>query len=218
MRLTRYAAAIAAAVLLAAAPALGATDEFDTDRLIENLQEQLELSSDKLSELRPALDAKSRALKESIHQSVDQGFMQLDALTERLDTASKEAEEKLRSTLNSEEMQKLKEQLQKIDRDAIRETRDRLVAELAEFLALTEAQLAELKPALDSAFDELSTMLRSLASEGNRNLDQFRERFEQLTEELKQSLRNVLDGEQIELLETHRDELREKIQSELFQA
>ena len=121
MKLIRNLCAGLMVVLFATIPAYAAgLEEFDADKMLSDLESQLKLSSDKLDKLEPALDAKSNELKRSIQESVDEGFMQLEGLSGQLEAASKEAEEKLKEALSSEEMQQLKEYLKKMDGEAIK--------------------------------------------------------------------------------------------------
>ena len=143
--------------------------------------------------------------------------MELDALSGRLDDASREAEAALKDALNSDEMRQLKEYLGKIDREAIESVRDNLVLQLEEFLKLTEAQIGKLRPVLEDAFNQLGDMLDRLAEEGTRSFEKFKQEYEALNGDLRQKLSETLDGSQMELLETHRDELRDKINQALFQ-
>lgn len=204
--------------VLYAASALAGEEEFDADKMLADLETQLKLSSDKLSELKPALDAKSAELKKSINESVEKGFMQLEALSGQLDAASKEAEKKLSEALNSEEMQQLREYLNNIDGQAMEEIRQQLVAELTEFLKLTEAQIQQLKPALEEAVDRLGKMLDELAREGQKSVEAFRRRYDQLSKELEQKIKDTLDSEQFESLHRHRDELKENIREAMYSA
>ena len=209
-----YTAILAQALL--SSPVFAVEEEFDADKMLSELEQQLQLSSDKLSKLKPALDAKSAELKKSINASVEKGFMEFDALSGQLDTATSEAEAQLKDALSGEEMQKLKDYLGKIDRDAIASIQQGLVEELEKFLKLTEDQIAKLKPVLEDAFKQLSEMLERLAREGNKTLDQFKQEYTTLNTDLKQKLADTLDGEQLKSLDAHRDELREGIGEALF--
>ena len=214
MKTTLYTAVLA--TVLCTTSAYAADQEFDAEKMLSALEQQLQLSGDKLSKLRPAIDAKSAEIKKSIDATVEQGFMELGALTQQLDAASKEAETKLTEVLSSDEVQQVKEYLSKIDGDAIATVRDQLVAELEKFLKLTEDQVAKLKPILEDAFNQLGEMLDRLAQEGTRSLEKFKMEYEGLSVDLKQKLADTLDGEQLKSLETHRDELRESINKALF--
>ena len=214
MMKTIYSAAFAA--VLCTSTAFAAEQEFDAEKMLSDLEQQLQLSGDKLSKLRPAIDAKSAELKKSINATVEQGFMELGALTQQLDAASKEAETKLKEALSSDEVQQVREYLSKIDGDAIATIRDQLVAELEKFLKLTEDQVAKLKPVLEDAFNQLGEMLDGLAQEGTRSLEKFKMEYQGLTVDLKQKLADTLDGEQLKSLEMHRDELRKSINKALF--
>ena len=171
MKKTFYTAVLA--TVLCTSSVFAADREFDADKMLSELEQQLALSSDKLSSLKPAIDAKSAELKKSINATVEQGFMEFGALTQQLDAASKEAETRLEAALSSDEVKQVKEYLSGIDRDAIASIRDQLVAELEKFLKLTENQVAKLKPMLEDAFNQLGAMLDNLAQEGTRSLEKF---------------------------------------------
>ena len=86
--------------LLFTFPVYADREKFDADKMLSDLESQLNLSGEKLDKMKPALDAKSEELKKSIHESVDEGFMQLENLSTQLDTASKEAEAKMGGLLS----------------------------------------------------------------------------------------------------------------------
>jgi hypothetical protein len=191
-------------------------EEFDAETMLADLERQLRLSSEELAKLKPALDAKSKELKKSINESVDGGFLELEALTSQLDAASKKAQAQLKESFSSEEMQRLRDYLQKIDKEAITQATDELVAQLTTFLKLTETQILELKPTLEEAFNQLGDMLSKLAQEGSKSLEEFKKNYESLSEELRQNMESTLDREQIKLFNQHRQELRENIEASLF--
>ena len=206
------------AACLMTTPVFADTEDFDVDKLMSDLESQLKLSSDKLSKMKPAIDAKSKELKADINKSVEEGFMQMETLTGQLDAASKEAEAKLEEALNSEEIQELKAFLGKIDKEAINQIRQDLVTELTDFLKLTENQIMELKPVLEEGINELGEMLSQLAKEGNKSLEEFKSRYEKLNKEFDLKIKDALDSDQIKSLDKHQDELREKIKSTLYSA
>ena len=201
--------------LLFTSPVYADQEQFDADKMLSDLETQLNLSGEKLDKLKPALDAKSEELKKSIHKSVDEGFMQLENLTTQLDAASKEAEAQLKEALSSEEMQQLKDYLNKIDGEAIKQIRDELVAQLSEFLKLTEEQIAKVKPILEDSFNQLGELLDQLVREGGKSLEKFKSQYDQLNQQLNQKLRDTLNADQIKSLDTHHEELRENIKQAL---
>ena len=201
------------AAFLAGTPAYADMEEFDTEKMLTDLENQLKLSSEELAKLKPALDAKSKELRKSINESVDRGFVELEALTSQLDAASKEAQAQLKEAFSSEEMQQLRDYLNKIDKEAIKQATDELVAQLTAFLKLTETQILELKPMLEDAFNRLGEMLSKLARQGNMTLEEFKNNYEALSEELRQKLESTLDREQIKSFNQHRQELRENIEA-----
>lgn len=196
--------------------ASGAEEEFDSDKMMSELESQLKLSSEELSKLKPMIDAKSKELKESMHGAIDNGFVQLDELTKSLDAVSKDAQQKVEDFLNSEEMKKLKDYLSKIDEDAVREVKDKLIAELTAVLELTEEQVIKLKPILEDSLTQLSEILGELTKEGSRSWEEFKRQYELLGKELKEKLQGTLDKEQMKRLDKYHEEKKEKIKTTLF--
>lgn len=207
---------ILAVLFVLTSPVHADVEDFDSEKLMAELEAQIELSGEKLEKLKPVMEAKSQELKKSINDSVETGFMQLNELSGELEAASREAEQKLEEALNSEEVQKLRDYMRNLDRNAITEIRDELVRALAEILRLTEDQLRKLGPVLEDGFNELSEMLDSLAREGKSNLEEFQKRYENLNQDLNQQLKDALDDKQIKDLEKHREELREHVRARLF--
>ena len=205
------------ALLLLTTVAYAQSEEFNADKMMGDLEKQLALSSEKLNELRPALEQKSRELEKEIGDSVEKGFVELQSLSEKLDAASKDAEKKLEEALNSDEMKALQEYLNNIDEQAIEDIEKKLVEALTELLVLTEEQVVKIKPILQDGFEQLAALLEQLAKEGQKNLEAFAERYEELNRELKDRLDESLDGDQLEKLEKHREELRNKINVEVFE-
>ena len=189
--------------------------EFDTDKLMSDIESQLKFSSDKLTKLKPAIDAKSKELEKSINESVNKGFVELQALTGQLDAASKEAEEKLKQALSGDEMEKLKTYLKSIDQEAINQIKDSLVDELSKLLLLTQDQIGKLRPILIDSFDKLGAMLDRLASQGKKGLEAFKQNFDHINNELKNRVSEVLSSDQLKKLDANREELRQKLRAEL---
>ena len=61
----------ALAMMLVAAPAYAAKGEFDADKMLSELEKQIDLSGDAMSKMKPALDAKSAELKKSINNKLE---------------------------------------------------------------------------------------------------------------------------------------------------
>ncbi len=203
-------------VALLTSSASAADKTFDSEQILSDLESALELSSEKMSRLKPAIDAKSAELKKSMHESVDKGFVQLDEMAEKLDSVSKDAERKAGEILNSEEMNKLKDYLSKIDKKAIKEMKDKAVADLSAVLELTEAQVVKLKPILEDGYIQLGEIFSGLAKEGNKSWEGFKQQYEQLSKDLKEKLQDTLDNRQMEKLKKYNEEKKVKIQRALY--
>lgn len=191
-------------------------EKFNSEQMLNELEKQLQLSQEKLAKLKPSIDEKSVKLKKAIHESVDKGFVQLEEMTEKLDSVSKDAEQKMQEFLNSEEMAKLKNYLKKIDEDAIQESKEQIIAELTAILALTEQQVKKFKPILEDGLKQLSEMLDTLVKEGNKSLEAFKRDYDELSKEMRDRLKKQLDDEQMDKLEKYNEDRKDKIEQTLF--
>lgn len=191
-------------------------ETFNTERMLLELEERLELSKEKLKSLQPTIEAKSKKLQKVVQESVDKGFVQVEEMNSSLDELSRETGKKVELFLNNDEILKLKEYLGKINKDTIRRTHEKLVAELTEVLELTEDQIEELKPVLDDSMAKMNSMITDLAKEGSKNWGAFKKQYGEMSRELKAKLKGTLDDSQMEKLEKYNKEKQEKIQQALF--
>ena len=190
--------------------------KFDSRKMMSELESQLKITDEELSRLEPTIDEKSSELKKSIHETVNKGFIHLDELKEQLNNVSRKAAEKVGEFLQSEEMEKVKNYLRKIDEQAIKEAKDRLEEELTNVLELTEEQMAELKPLLDESLIHLSALLNQLAKEGRNGWEEFKHQYELLVKELRDKLQETLDSDQLDRYDKYNEEKKEKIRTDLF--
>ena len=218
MKLARIITVVLAFALPLTTAAYGADKEFDAEQIMQQLEEQLLLSSEKLSKLKPSIDAKSEELKKSFHEAVDKGFLQAEEMSRKLDEVSQETEAKVKELLTSEEYEKFKSQLKKIDKDAMVEAKERIVADLSNFMELSEEQAKELKPKLEKAVQDLGLMVDNLTKEGVKSWGEFKEKYELLQKDLKQELETILDGEQMKKLEEYNQQKIQKIKENLVEA
>lgn len=192
---------------------LAAEDEtFDTEKMISDLNDKIELSKEQWEKLKPVLGEKSDELKKSINEYVDKGYIQMEEMSGKLGKVSKDTEKKLETFLNSEEMQKLKNYLNELDEDAIKEAKDRLVAELSEILVLTEEQVRKLRPVMEDSMSQMSEMIEDLADRGSSGWEEFKKQYKTLTDDLKKKLQDTLDKQQMERFEEYKQEKQEKIE------
>ena len=192
-------------------------EQFDTDEIMSKLEKEVELSSEKLKQLKPQIDEKSAEVKKSIQESVDKGFLQMDELSEKLDAASKATEEKVKQFLNSEEYTKFKEFMTSIDKQAIEDAKTKLTGELADVLQLTEDQAQKIKPILEESIDDLNKLISKLKAEGLSTWNEFKSQYEELSANLRDQLQEMLDSGQLERLDKYNKEKKEKLHEGLFE-
>ncbi len=188
------------------------------DTIISELEKQMDLSREKWEQLKPVLEEKSKALSESLKKSIDEGVVDLNNMAEKFDQMSKDAEKKVKDILSSEEAQKFREQLSRVDREAIAQVKEKMITDLHDLLELTEDQIAELKPVFEESFDRLSVMVQGLAVEGTANWEKFREDFEAVSKDLFDKVRETLDDDQMKKLEEYKNQEKEEIRQVIFNA
>ncbi len=203
---------LSASLLMSVAGHSAENETFSVERMISDLNEKIELSREQWEKLKPVLGEKSEELKKSISEYVDKGYLQMGEMSQKLKGVSEDTEQKVKTFLNSEEMEKLKSYLDRMDDDAIREARDKMVAELADILALTGEQLDKLKPILDDSMSRMSEMLDGLADRGKSGWEDFKKDYKALTDELKKKLKEVLDEQQMERFEDYEQDTQDKIE------
>ena len=204
---------ISSVFLLINTVGFAAEDEtFDTEKMISDLNDKIELSKEQWEKLKPVLGEKSDELKKSINEYVDKGYIEMEEMSRKLKGVSEDTEKKLEVFLNSEEMQKLKSYLNELDEEAIKEAKDRLVAEVSEILVLTEDQLDKLKPVLEDSMSRMSEMIQELADRGSSGWEEFKKQYKTLTDELKKKLEDTLDRHQMERFEEYKQDKRDKVE------
>ena len=208
-----FAALLSLALVLVLSPVLLAEEEkkFDSEKMIAELEKQIELSKQKWEQLKPVLDEKSKDIAKGLNESIDKGYAELDKLSDQFELMSKDAEKKFNEILSSDEAKKLKEFMAKVDEDAIREAQEKVVADLTELLELTEKQAAKIKPVLEESVAEFSAMMKEAAKESGKTWNEFVQEFQQITKDLYDKVRDTLNDEQMERLENYDREQMEKI-------
>lgn len=190
--------------------------EFDSEKMLSDLEKKLQLSQEQLQKLKPALDAKSAELKKSIQESLDKGFIEYEKLSKKLDDVSRDAEKKVEQALTSEEMMQLRDYLRNLDKDAINKAKDSLIQEFSALLELTEEQAEKLMPVLEESFSKLAEMLDLLSEQGIKSWDDFKLKYDDLIKDLREKLQEILNNKQMESFENHSDELKDKIHETVF--
>ncbi|MCP3888969.1 MAG: hypothetical protein GY702_08860 [Desulfobulbaceae bacterium] len=194
-----------------------AEEQFDSEKIISELEEKSGLSREQISQLKPEIEAKSAQLKTDIKESIDEGFLRLEELSAKLDTATKGTEEKVKQLLNSEEYLKFKDFLLSIDKKAVKNVKNSLTEELSSVLQLTEEQAEKLKPVLEDSVNQLTELVGNLTKSGKSALDDFKVQYENLSKRLRDKLKDTLDSKQLDRLDEYNKEKKEKITQRLFE-
>jgi len=189
---------------------------FDTEAMISNLEKSIDLSREKWEKLKPVLAEKSQAMKQELQESIDNGYLELEELGRQFDNKSKDAEARFKEMLSSDEAMKVREYLSKLDKQAIEQYKEKLVAELNDVLALTEEQAAKLKPVIEDSLTKMSDLINETVKQGNRSWVEFTSKFEQLSKEFKDKLNETLNQDQQQRFEEYNQKQKEKIHQALF--
>ena len=213
MRTLLIAAGVAA---LVAAPAQAQEEPFDTEKMIEALDERLKLTHEELEKMKPALELKSQEFRNSISESLEQGFAEFEELSREFDIAAQRVQEQLQDALDGQEMQELRGYLERLDAEALESIRQALLEEMTNALELTQEQIEKLRPVLLENLERLSELLRRFAAQTEKSFADFRRDYEQLQEQTRRRLEESLDADQIEAFEKRQEELRERIRALVF--
>ncbi len=201
-------------------PASAASNAFDTEKMLSDLEQQLQLSREKYNEMKPqleqTLEKKSRELKETVDKQVKEGFVELESMTKKLDAASVEAKRSLEKALNSDEITQLKKFLASIDEEAIKDAREKLLDELTRQLELTADQLEQLKPILRDYMTQASALLEQFTQGSKRAFEEYSEKYDVLVSDAKENTKDVLNSDQMKKLEKQLIETRDKIKERVF--
>lgn len=197
-------------------------DELDVDQLMQEFEKRLQVGQEKYEQLKPelksALDAKSKELSSSMDTAFEQSLTQLETLGEQYEAASKASSEKLRTFMESDDVTEFKNFLSGLDEDAIRERRDKLVAEFVEILALTTDQIEAIKPLLSQKLENLGAILSQYLHDSKDNFEQFRLEFEAETQNNIEQFKALLNPEQFEKYENGLNGIEEAIRNDVFEA
>jgi len=211
-----FAASVLVFVLMGSGAQAAENEAFDSEKIVSEIEEQLKLSQEQWEKLKPVIEEKSAELSKSMGDSVDKGFAELEKLSRQLEMMSSDAESKIKEIVTSEEAQRLRDYLAKVDEEAIEQARDTMIADLNDLLALSAEQAQKIEPVLRETFSELSALVLGLTEEGTRNWNEFKTEFETLTRDLYDRVKSTLDDEQMEKLEQYNEDQKENIERVLF--
>lgn len=206
-------------VLIAPAYTSFATEEerLTTKELMEQLEEMVKLNSEKMAKLKPEIDAASENLKTMVHESVDKGFVRIDEFNKYFDQFSKETEMKVKEFLTSEEYEQFKGYLSKLDKEALQEAKNKIVQDINELLELSEEQVRELEPVIEENVNNMTELLEKAARDGAKSWTEVASKYDEMSKELKEKLKDILDSNQLEKLDKYKQEKRSKLQKELVE-
>jgi hypothetical protein len=139
-------------------------------------------------------------------------------MTKKLDAASVEAKHSLEKALNSDEIIQLKSFLASIDEEAIKNAREKLLDELTRQLELTADQIDKLKPIFRDYMTQASELLEQFTKGGKRAFEEYREKYDVLANDAKESSKDILNSDQMKKLEKQLIETRDKIKEKVFTA
>ena len=201
-------------------PVSADSKNFDSEKMLSDLEQQLQLSREKYEQMKPefekALEQKSRELKATINETVEEGFVELESMSKKLGAASVEAKRNLEKALNSEQVQELKAFLASIDEEAIREAREKLLNELTKQLELTAEQLEKLKPILRDYMVQASELLKQVSKNSSDAFNEYSEKYELLAKDAEARMKDILDSEQMNKLKQQIEDVRNKVNEKVF--
>lgn len=203
--------------LLAFSPAAAAEIPKDGAEILNRMEKELGTDSEKLEEIVPQLDAYSQSMQEEIEESVNKGFVELEAFSRKFAETTRLTEAKIKEMLTSEEYLQFKEFLAEIDQESVEQAKKKLAEEFGAVLDLTEEQALKVKPILEKGIADLSEAMAELEKSGKGAAEEFKARFEELSDALRKEIEKRLEGEQLEKFDRYQEQKEEKIVREVFE-
>ena len=207
---------LTASILLLANTSHAGLEDLDISGLMGELEKQLQTTSEEVSKLEPAIREKKDQLNQSIEKSLEQGFVELESLLTDMQSASDEAESKIRESLDSDQVKEMKAFLERLDADTLESIKDLLVQEITDFLKLTSEQIERVTPIIKEDLAKRSEVLQKLLRQTSANFSEFARENDALREQSREKLKQILDDIQLDKLDRQQDEVAEKIHKRLF--
>ena len=210
-------AGIVVTMLLSASDGLAQRKKFLSDNLRSDIDKELNLAKEKLSELDPIIQEKSDELLSFIDTEVEKGFLTLDSLSKEAEQKVDELRKELDVVLSDKNIQELTNFLNNLDENMIETIRQEIVNKAAKRLDLDPEQLKKAAPLLISGLDSQRKLLGKFLEQGLGAFDEFVVENDKLLEEMNSGLAKILTPKQMEDLELWETEVSGKI-GKLFRA
>lgn len=186
------------------------------DNLLSDIDKELNLAKDKLSELDPILEKKSDELLELVDKEVDKGFLALDSLNKEVEQKVDGLKKELESVLSDKNLQELANFLANLDENMIATIRQEIINQAAKRLDLTPEQLEKVAPILGVSLDKRGKLLEEFLKQGPEALEAFNLDNDKLRQDMNARLTKILTPKQMQGLEQWQTEVGGKI-DKLFQ-
>ena len=150
-------------------------EKFLPDNLLSDLDKELKLNEEELSNLKPTIEKKSQELRNLIDKKVDEGFLKLDSLSKEVGQKIQDLEKELDTVLSDPQIQKVKEFLANLDEQTIETMFDEIIAKLAKRLEVTSEQLAQFETILRDELNKQGELLSQFLDQGGQAFDEFKQ-------------------------------------------
>ena len=204
------------AILWSSSDVLAQRKKLLPDNLLSDIDKELNLAKDKLSELDPIIEEKSDELLGFIDKEVDKGFLALDSLGKEVEQKVDGLKKELDGVLSDKNIQELTNFLDNLDENMIGTIRQEIINRAAKRLDLTPEQLEKVAPILGEALDKRGKLLEEFLKQGPGALDAFNVENDKLRKDLNARLAKTLTPEQMQGFEEWQTEVGGKI-DKLFQ-
>ena len=189
---------------------------FDGERILSLLDQRLNLTNAQRAQVKVVAEKISQSLNEAIEKWAEEGYVDLNSLSEDLKPVGEEAKTLLIDILDTQQMQEFEAFLTSLDEEAVDTIRTTLVARLADTLDLSDEQRDKLRPILRQHLEQVAELLDDFINNPERSIEDFKADYQALQSNTRQNLQELLDAEQLTALTERQDKVREKIQSVIF--
>jgi cyanate lyase len=203
-------------LFLTAFSAIAQDTEFQTGQLVTELKEQLNLTEDQITELRPLMKEHSQKLRDLVEEYRGKGIVGLRSLKEDMQQLRDETKTLLDPILHEEQKETLKTFYDDLREKVHEKVRDRIISGLTTRVNMTAEQAQQVLPILKDHFANQRALVEKYQEQGRKAFRDFRNEHQQLQKETEERLQEILTAEQLQEFKAFQEELKEKIRQEIF--
>lgn len=159
----------------------------------------------------PELEVELQKVWTNVQAEVDKGFIELKGLTNQVDQAVADLQQKLDAVLQSEDMARIKQGLSKLDDEAVQTAALEIAADALAQTDLAGAKLEQAMTVLSKDIEARGQLLGQYLDQGMAGLQAFSMENQALHDQTMMSLTGLVSTQEIQQLQAWFEDTEEKI-------